>query len=361
MRWVPLFLLSLLFVVAPLRPAAAEPPAKADPPKKQVETSVVRTVALVLEPFGRADANRVSQFTNLVVAAFDKRKISRTRLIGPYDPMALGRGRLALKEARKALAGDHAMQRWADHEAKLTQALLGLKSGLGTATVDELVEVYVGLASTRLADGAKRFAEQYMVSALNLNPALEERDFFGRDGLKALYREVRSSVRMRPVGSVRVATKPAGAEVYVGDVLKGYSPLTLDTVKTGTQLVRVRKDGYYTHGWLADVREGGKAELGHDFRPIGGKAKLESYIKTLHDKRAWKRSPEKIEAAAEGIKRLLRCTDVVVARVKRTKSAYVLKGAVAPHDKEAALLDLTVEVNAELLKRVDVLTFEWVP
>ncbi len=340
--------------------ASAEPPAKTPPPKAEKE-ELKRTVALILEPARKRDADRVGQLTNLLVQALTRRKIDRARLLAPYDPTALANGRRDLSEARKDVAGDHRMQRAAEHEQKLMRGLLGLKSALGAATVDELVDAYRGLALTRLADGDRRLASAYMMTAIHMKPGLKEQDFFGRAELKDLFREVKASYNLLKVFQVRVETQPSGAEVYVGDKLKGYTPLSVDGLKQGAHLLRVRKDGYYSHGWLAETHPGGRLTLSHNLRPIAGRAKLVEWVRTLQNTRTWKRNPEQITAAAAGIRRLLRCTDVVVAKVKRTSKAYVLKGAVAPHGKDPAQVDLKIPVNAELLKRVNVLTYEWVP
>ncbi len=320
-----------------------------------------RRVGLVLEPARKADADKVGQLTSLIVAAFEKRKFVRARMVAPLHPTSLEDGRRLAEEARKALASDHNMQRYKDHEGVLTRALLGLKGGLGAATPRELADVYRGLASTRLADGDRRLAEGYMTTVINLNPALEERDFFGRGALKDLFRDVKGTAHLRKSTAIRVESTPRGAEVFVGDKLAGYTPLKVEGLKEGTHLIRVRADGFYSHGWLVDSQPGSPLTLSHRLRPIAGRAKFEQLTKTLNDARAWKRKADQMPEAATILKRLLRADDLVVAKVKRTKTGYKLTGAVSPRGKPPVRLDLDIPLDSNLLKRVDVLTFEWAP
>lgn len=329
-------------------------------PGRASADDAARQVALILEPARRADAGRVGQLTNLIVAALEKRGIARARLIGPFDRMSLERGRQTLAEARAMLATDHRLQRAAEEERLLMGALLALKGALGAVDRAELIEAYRGLAATRLAQSDRRLASDYLLAAIHLNPDAPERELFGNTDLRGLYRQLKSSYVMLGVSEVRVETIPPGAEVYVGDTLRGYTPLAVNGLKEGTQLIRVKSDGFYSHGWLTDLRTGSNLTLSHRLRPMGGRARLEGWLRTLRNPRSWRR-PAGIQGAVAGVRRLLGTEDIVVAAVRRTRDAYVIHGTSAPAGKEPVPVDLSIPVNADLLQRVSVLTYEWYP
>ena len=44
--------------------------------------------------------------------------------------------------------------------------------------------------------------------------------------------------------SVYINVNPGGSNVYIGDVLKGTSPITIDHLKTGTYKLTLKKEGY---------------------------------------------------------------------------------------------------------------------
>lgn len=344
--------LGLLFFVLSAGVAAAEPPPA---PEK-------RRVALILQPASKRDAGKVAQLTKLLTTAFVKRGMERTRFLAPYDPHALAEARQLLREVRKDMVGDHNMRRAVEHEGKLIRVLLGLKSGLGAATTEELLEVYKGLAGTRLSDGDRRMAEDYMTAVINLKPSLHEKDFLGRGVVKDLLRDVRATEQMRKTTAVRVETKPSGAEVYNGDTFVGYSPITVSGIKTGTRLIRVKRDGFFTHGWLVDAPAGKPTKLTHSLRPVGGRSRFEKMTKTLLSKKTWKHDlPKDAAIAAQDLCRLFRADDIIVATVKRTKTGYTLLGATAARGREPIRLEVEIPVDAELLKRIDVLTYEWTP
>ena len=325
------------------------------------ESAPQRRIGLLLVPERSSDAARVGQLTTLLTTELERRGVERARMIGPYDPTALSEGRTLLSEARTVLSSDHRMQRASESEGLLTRAFFGLKSALGDATLEELTEVHVGMAMTRLADGDRRLASSYLRTAMNLNAELAEGDFFGNSAMRDLFRELKAGASTLGSGSVRVQTEPAGAEVYLGDELKGYSPLSLELTQ-GTHLIRILKDGYYTYGWLTEVRSS-PTTLRKDLQPMGGRSRLAQHVTYLRSSRNWRRrsSEEARTEAAAGIRRLLRCTDLVVATVRRTRDAYRLSGAIAPQGQAVERLQLELAVDATLLDRIRVLAVEWAP
>jgi hypothetical protein len=60
----------------------------------------------------------------------------------------------------------------------------------------------------------------------------------------------------RGTGSLSVVTSPAGARVFVNDVLLGSSPVTIPGFKAGSYILRLEKDGYRQKTVPFDIGEG---------------------------------------------------------------------------------------------------------
>jgi hypothetical protein len=322
-----------------------------------------RRAALIIEPARSKDAPQVGQLTLLMEAELARRGIVRGRLLGSFDTMGLATGRRQLGAARELLAADHDVKDPEGIERAFMGALLNLKSSLGSVRVAELVETYLGLAATRLAQKDERLSRAYLITALNLDSSLDDNSFFGARTLRERFREVRAAHFARganDVGAVKLTSSPSGAEVYVSDRLMGYTPMALSGLAPGTQLIRLRREGYYEHGFLASVAVNRTVELRHSLKPMGGRAKLAKWMKVLEKKRSWKK-PEVVAEAARGVARLLRVSDVIVAKVRRTRTGYRLTGALMPRGQAPQRLDLEIPLDASLLDRVRSLLARAVP
>lgn len=337
----------------------AEPPP--EPPPKKVEPPKDRRIVMLLEPAGKSDGAQTGQLIDLLGMNFERRGVTRIRMIAPFDKMSLKNGLDNYDVVRKDMVQDASLVRWAEHETALNRSLLALRGALGAAPLDALVGIYQGFVATRLKDGDSRMAEDYLLTAMHLNPNLTERDFFGQRDSIALFKSVRATLAARSLASVRVETRPRGAEVYVGDVLKGHTPMALKDLKQGTHLIRIKKDGYYSHGWMTDLNPSVSMTLSHKLRPMPGQSKVTAWVKLLHKPKGWKRGGPKMLEAIAGVKRIFNATDVVVAKVKRTKKGYVIKGSYAPWGKEPGPLETEAAIDASLLRRISTMTYEWVP
>ncbi|MFT5434446.1 MAG: hypothetical protein ACI9OJ_005159 [Myxococcota bacterium] len=322
-----------------------------------------RRAALIIEPARPKDAPQVGELTQLMEAELARRGIVRGRLLGSFDTMGLATGRRQLDVARAMLAADHDVKDPEAIEGAFMSALLNLKSSLGSVRVAELVETYLGLAATRLAQQDERLSREYLITALNLDSSLDDKSFFGARTLRERFRQVRAAHTARgadDVGAVKLKSSPSGAEVYVSDRLMGYTPMTLSGLAPGTQLIRLRREGYYEHGFLAAVAVNRTVELRHSLKPMGGRAKLSKWMKLLEKKRSWKK-PVVVTEAARGVARLLRVSDVIVAKVRRTRTGYRLTGALMPRGQAPQRLDLEIPLDATLLDRVRSLLARAVP
>ncbi len=68
-------------------------------------------------------------------------------------------------------------------------------------------------------------------------------------------------LRLRPKGSLRVASTPPGARVLVDDRLRGTTPLDLAGIESGPHEVRCELEGYLTHAEEVEARVGEGAEV----------------------------------------------------------------------------------------------------
>ncbi|MCX6693303.1 MAG: PEGA domain-containing protein [Methanomicrobiales archaeon] len=75
-------------------------------------------------------------------------------------------------------------------------------------------------------------------------------------------------------GSIRVTSSPSGAEVYVDEVYRGYTPLTVGSLSVGMHNVRLHLSGYQDYTVKANVPSGGQvvfsASLTKVYQPITG-------------------------------------------------------------------------------------------
>lgn len=317
-----------------------------------------RTVALVFEPASAADAARVGELRRLTASALTSRGLKVVRFEGTYDAPSLAEGRAALEEARRASLADTQLRHAAATEALFTRALLGLKAGLGEASVLELNEVFRGLALTRLAQDDRALARGFVRTALFLDPKLTERDFMVSLPLRDLFREVSAGTSSLSVAPLRVESTPKGAEVYVNDELRGTTPLVIGDLRQGTHLVRIRKDGYYAHGWLVDLN--GATTSRADLKPLPGRAHAEELTRALRDPRR-NVDPTFVDAAVAELRGLYRCTDLIIVTVKKTKAGWDLSGLVAPRKDDGRPVAASLVGDATLLTKVAGLTVTWLP
>ena len=70
-----------------------------------------------------------------------------------------------------------------------------------------------------------------------------------------------------PLGTIQVATEPAGAEVFMDDLRKGVSPLVIEAVSPGEHRVRVVKDGFIENSQVVSVPTGASVTVGFEMTP----------------------------------------------------------------------------------------------
>lgn len=96
-----------------------------------------------------------------------------------------------------------------------------------------------------------------------------------------MFCELRVIMSIGSVTKVRIEFCLFGAEVYLGDVFKGYMLLMLEGLKYGTQFICIKKDGYFSHGWLVDFSLAMFLILSHKLRLLLGRARVIGWVKIL--------------------------------------------------------------------------------
>ena len=69
-------------------------------------------------------------------------------------------------------------------------------------------------------------------------------------------------------GSISVTSSPGGAQVYIDNVYRGVTPLTLDGIPTGTHQVRLALAGYNDYSTTVELGAGSTSSVSASLSPI---------------------------------------------------------------------------------------------
>lgn len=73
---------------------------------------------------------------------------------------------------------------------------------------------------------------------------------------------------MQTTGSLRVTSSPSGAEVYVDDIYRGYTPLSTGSLSTGRHAVRLHLSGYQDYFQNIDITRGSESFVSASLTPV---------------------------------------------------------------------------------------------
>lgn len=94
------------------------------------------------------------------------------------------------------------------------------------------------------------------------DPRLDQGDFVMVAGITT-YSDV-SNPKTSEFGTLSIHSEPYGAIIYLNGTRKGIAPLTIEELKTGRYLVRVKKEGYDPKEETVLIRAGRKVELNYN-------------------------------------------------------------------------------------------------
>jgi len=89
-------------------------------------------------------------------------------------------------------------------------------------------------------------ARQSLISAMEIDPLLELSEAEYPPSMVSLSRAVRSSVRERPAGSLKVSSRTKEAQVYVNGIGRGAAPLEIAGLPEGPYAVSLAAEGHRT-------------------------------------------------------------------------------------------------------------------
>lgn len=73
---------------------------------------------------------------------------------------------------------------------------------------------------------------------------------------------------MQTTGSLRVTSSPSGVEVYIDEIYRGYTPITIGSLSSGRHAVRLHLSGYQDYTRNVDVPAGSEAYFSASLTPV---------------------------------------------------------------------------------------------
>jgi len=73
---------------------------------------------------------------------------------------------------------------------------------------------------------------------------------------------------MQTAGSLRVTSSPSGAEIYVDEIYRGYTPLTIGSLSTGRHEVRLHLSGYQDYTRTVEIESGSQSSFSVTLTPV---------------------------------------------------------------------------------------------
>lgn len=317
-----------------------------------------RKLTLLTAPAKAKSSQQIALIDRLIRAQLVANGSKRYQHSPLFDPTALTDARSQLEASRKAMATDHNLARAEIHELAFNRALLAFRGALAEASLEELTDVHLAMAATRLKDDDRRLAADYLSVAMHLRPDLTESDFLGQNAVRDLFRELRSEWSSRETGAIFISSKRKGVEVYRNDDLVGYTPLNLPDIPVGSHLIRLKRDGFYSTGQFVTVRANQPTNLSITLKPVAGRSTVDRALKLINKKR-WPKDEGKIQSAVADIKRVLTTEDVVILTIGRSRRGFNISGAVAVQDNHPKKIKVTLAADSRLLTRVKALVDGW--
>lgn len=73
---------------------------------------------------------------------------------------------------------------------------------------------------------------------------------------------------MQSTGSLRVTSSPSGAEIYVDEIYRGYTPLTIGSLSTGRHAVRLHLSGFQDYTRNMEIESGSQSSFSVTLSPV---------------------------------------------------------------------------------------------
>ncbi|GMV39662.1 MAG: hypothetical protein AMXMBFR64_13780 [Myxococcales bacterium] len=234
-----------------------------------------RSVGLFVVPKAQGNEQDALVLQSILRGNMDKLRgvtLARTAPIRNAD--SVQRAGTLLDQAQKALATGSSAD--ALKQAQSAWELLSLAQGAADDRLLALLMKVLGVASAMNGqpDDAYRYIRRSVLlwdnqSAAEYGYSLEARN---------IYDQVMADISTDPTGTLELSSIPAGAEVYVGGQLRGYTPITLTSLTAGGTYVQVAKDGYFHWADFVDVPVSGQGKADAILTPSPGKGAVETTL-----------------------------------------------------------------------------------
>lgn len=166
-------------------------------------------------------------------------------------------GEVALKKAEAAYAEARISfdaTQYEDAEKKLRNALRDYqRSASAMRDTTHYCDALAMNAAVIFQRGDAEEAKLILLDMMSLNPTFElHPKRFTREFL-SLRAQVATSRNAALRGNIHVASKPAGARIFLDGELQGFTPATLTTLPAGRHLLRIERPGFKQYGLFVEV------------------------------------------------------------------------------------------------------------
>lgn len=305
-----------------------------------------RKVGLFVTPKGQGDEQEAQVLQSILRGNVDKlRGISLARTAPIRNADSVQRAAALVEQAQRSLVSGNGPD--ALKQAQSAWELLALAPGAADDRLLAQLMKTLGVASAMSGqpDDAYRYVRRSVLmwdnqSAAEYGYTLETRNLFD---------QVMADVSTDPTGSIEVSSVPAGAEVYVGGQLRGYTPLSLTSLTAGGMYLEVAKDGFYRWADFVDVPVGGQGKADAILTPSPNKGAVETTLGEVS--RAF--TANKINGPMMDLQSALGSTELIVLRATlQNGTTFSVDGYYMAKDGAVQPVALQVARDASLLENL---------
>ncbi|MBN2493306.1 MAG: PEGA domain-containing protein [Deltaproteobacteria bacterium] len=189
------------------------------------------------------------------------------RLQAPPPPKTKEHQKMAQAELKSAKDAMREMEyaKVIQHAMKAQEAFE--KMGGYMEPVESYKETILLTAVGHAMQGSMDRAEKYFLDLLILDPHTELPKNTFEDFVLELFRQVKTALPGKPLGSVSVSTTPPGGNLYLNGKLKGVVPDSFDGLVAGRHFIVVKLPGYQNWGKVVTVVAGELVPLDEKLTP----------------------------------------------------------------------------------------------
>ncbi|MBM4388185.1 MAG: PEGA domain-containing protein, partial [Deltaproteobacteria bacterium] len=311
------------------------------PLKTALASEGVSKVAIFVFPKSSKDAQPAMMLQGLLRNQVKRIKNARCADTSPIQNLAgLSELPSLLNEGRLKLASDNP----SSAEFTFRRAAQIAEAALGGVSRELLARIYKGLGIALIFSGDNVRGKQMINRSLNLYKNQDALQYNYRLDVKTAFEQVAADIESKAAGSLTINSMPAGAEVYLADEFRGFTPVTLTNLAAGEHLVKVQKDGFYNFAKFIEVAPGASAAYEVVLTATLDKKSYDEYIaKVDKDAAKGKKSTELIL-----LREVSGATDVIALEAGFSKGAFSLKGVHLKGD-EAVPVSFTLKQDATIL------------